>query len=200
MDTGRIVRVGAVSLVAGAVVQGSCGIVQIADPLSYGQPGFGFRNTIVAIGQVLQLAGVIGVFRSGAAAGRLGSGGITAACAAFGLLIVALLVEPFQPAVAGPLYGIAAPVVGAGMVAAGIATLRARRWSGWQRYTPLACGLYTFLVLLPAFAATGGPSFPALAAYNVCWLALGVALWTSDATAPRATRTGATRAGNPANS
>jgi multisubunit Na+/H+ antiporter MnhG subunit len=190
MDTSRIVRAAAVSLVAGAFVQAGCGIAQIADPLLYGQPGFGLRNTIVAIGQLLQLVGILGVWRSAAAGGRLATSGLAATCVAFGLLVAAQLVEPFRPTFAGPLYAIAAPLLGAGMVAAGIAVIRAGRWSGWRRYAPLACGLYTFLVLLPAFAVNGGPSFPALATYSVCWLALGVALWTSDATSPRTTRIG----------
>jgi hypothetical protein len=39
------------------------------------------------------------------------------------------------------LFGIGSLLTAGGLLAAGWATLRAGRWSSWQRLTPLACGL-----------------------------------------------------------
>jgi hypothetical protein len=38
------------------------------------------------------------------------------------------------------LFGIASLLTAGGLLAAGWATLRAARWSGWRRLTPLVCG------------------------------------------------------------
>ena len=45
-----------------------------------------------------------------------------------------------------------------GLVLAGIAALRAQRWQGWRRYSPLLVGVYPFLSLLFLHPAL----FPAL--------------------------------------
>lgn len=181
-DTARTVGLAGLGMAAGALVQSGCGIAQLVDPLVSGQQGFGVRSTVVAIGQLLLLVGVAGLWRSGAAGdGQLGRAGLIAAIAAGGLLVGAELTDPFRPDIAVAMFGVAAPLLGAGMLAAGVAVARLGCWTGWRRFTPLACGLYVFVVLLPVFAISGGPNFAALTAQNLCWLALGVALWTSAA-------------------
>lgn len=201
MDTTRSIRMAAMALVIGAIVQAGCGIAQIIDPLAAGQPGFGLRNTVVAIAQLLLLAGLIGLARTGAAgATRLGRVGLAAAIGASGLLVIAELVEPFAETTAVPIYGVASPLLGVGMVFIGIAILRTGHWTGWRRFAPLACGIYVLGVLLPAFAISGGPNFVALTALNLCWLAVGVALWASTDLPPssmsrRAGAAGGTEAG-----
>jgi hypothetical protein len=65
---------------------------------------------------------------------------------------------------------------GAGMVLVGMAMLRGGRWRGPGRFTPLVCGLYIFVVLLPAFALFGMPNYWAIAGWPLCWLFLGIAL------------------------
>jgi hypothetical protein len=54
--------------------------------------------------------------------------------------------------------------------------LRARVWSGWHRLTPLACGVYILVVLLPSFALPGLAMHYAIGLWGVCWLLLGLAL------------------------
>lgn len=185
METMRTARLAASALIAGAIVQGGCGIAQLSGPLVAGQVGFGLRNTLVAIAQLLILTGLIGLWREGATGGsRLGRIGLAAAIGASGLLVVAELVEPFTQAAAEPIYGVASPLLGVGMVLVGVAVLRARRWTNWRRFAPLVCGLYVLVVLLPAFAISGGPNFLALTALNICWLAVGVALWASAVLPP----------------
>jgi hypothetical protein len=54
--------------------------------------------------------------------------------------------------------------------------LRAERCAGWRRFTPLACGLFIPLVLLPSFALRGFAMHYALGAWGVCWLLLGLSM------------------------
>lgn len=86
-----------------------------------------------------------------------------------------------------------------GLLLAGIAVLRGRRWQGWHRYSPLSVGLIPFLslpILHPSF-------FPALVGisnlgrvllthvigmlFALCWLALGIALRTEAGPSQRDT-------------
>ncbi len=65
-----------------------------------------------------------------------------------------------------------------GFLVAGVATLRARRWSGWRRFTPLVTGVWlTALVGLAATTSLAG----GVGIYGLCILALGVALYTQPA-------------------
>jgi hypothetical protein len=50
-------------------------------------------------------------------------------------------------------YGVASIAVGAGLTLAGVAVARAGRWTGWRRWTPLACGAGVFVVVMPGVAA-----------------------------------------------
>ncbi len=74
------------------------------------------------------------------------------------------------------LYGIATLAMMLGLILAGAAVLRVARWTGWHRFTLLACGLYIPLVLMPAFALPGYASNYAIGLWGVCWLLLGLAL------------------------
>ena len=73
------------------------------------------------------------------------------------------------------LLGICAPLQGLGLALMGIGVLRTGQWQGWYRFTPLLCGLYPFLVLIPAFAITGGPNFWAIAGAQMPFVLLGLA-------------------------
>ena len=46
-------------------------------------------------------------------------------------------------------YGVTSVGIGVFLIVAGIAVLRAKVWSGWQRYLPLALGIYVFFPLTP---------------------------------------------------
>jgi hypothetical protein len=46
-------------------------------------------------------------------------------------------------------YAVASTAIGVFLVVAGIAVLRAKVWTGWQRYLPLALGIYVFVPLTP---------------------------------------------------
>lgn len=67
-----------------------------------------------------------------------------------------------------------------GLVLAGVAVLRSRRWSGRHRYLPLVTGAWIVVVLVPVLVLAGDPGTggaPAtIAAWYVLWVALGVAV------------------------
>ncbi|CAN5793134.1 hypothetical protein BH23ACT12_BH23ACT12_19240 [soil metagenome] len=53
------------------------------------------------------------------------------------------------------LFPVAAVSTGIGMLMAGVAVVRARRWQGWRRLAPVAMGAYPFIFMLPILAVTG---------------------------------------------
>jgi hypothetical protein len=88
------------------------------------------------------------------------------------------------------------------MLLTAVATIRTRRWNGWQRFAPLLCGIVPFAVELPRFVTFGDSS--ALYYFIACtwtaWLILFTALWsqssrpTADLTTPPTTATMASQA------
>jgi hypothetical protein len=49
----------------------------------------------------------------------------------------------------GAVYGVACNAIGLGLVISGVGAIRARVWSGWRRWVPLAIGVLTFVELTP---------------------------------------------------
>jgi hypothetical protein len=136
------------------------------------------REVVLAALHVMLLIGLLGLWRSGAA------GNSTLAKIAFGvaalsraIFAVAELTVIFDLNTANIIFGIVTPLQGLGMIGLGIAVLTTKRWQGWHSFTPLLCGVYPFLVLLPAFALSGGINYYAIAGFSVCFLLLSVALW-----------------------
>jgi hypothetical protein len=66
-----------------------------------------------------------------------------------------------------------------GMTLVGIVLLRARRWGGWQRFTPLIVRVYAFAMMLPFRFITDEPNLLALAGLGLAWCLLGYAMWLS---------------------
>ena len=132
--------------------------------------------TLNAFSHLLLIAGVVGLARVGAA----GRGAL--ATISLGLTILGLAVLTVAEIVwlatgaADALYGIATLAYTLGLILLGVAVLRARRWTGWHRFTPLACGLFVPLVMFPAFALPGYAANYAIGLWGVCWLLFGVAL------------------------
>jgi hypothetical protein len=187
MATARFVRSAGLWLIVGALIQLISASVQALSPVPPGSAQFVIRNVIVAISHVPVLIGIIGLVCSGAA----GNGGWLAKLGLSVTLVGSALLIPFElmlllnVALGEMLLGFYAPLTGLGLVLVGIATLRAGYWQGWRRFTPLLCGLYPFLVLIPVFAASGGPNFWAIAGWQVPFVLLGLAL-RSVAGAPEA--------------
>jgi hypothetical protein len=136
----------------------------------------------------LVLVGLTGLARSGAAGtGRAARIGITTALIGTAVLPIAEFASiPIAGQRAGEtgamlvggLFGIGNLIAAIGLITAGVATLRARRWSGWRRFSPLATGLILTVVLglalTPALAAGVG-------VYGLGVLAMGLAVATQPA-------------------
>src|SRR3954470_8329791 len=143
MSNIRFVRSAGLWLIVGALIQLISASVQVRSPVPPGSAQFGIRNMIVAISHVPVLIGVIGLARSGAA----GNGGWLAKLGLSVTLVGSVLLIPFEllllmnVALGELLLGFYAPLTGLGLLLTGIAVLRVGRWQGWQRFTPLICGL-----------------------------------------------------------
>ncbi len=130
-----------------------------------------------AVSHLLLIAGVVGLARVGAG-GRGPLATISLGLSLLGLatLTVAEFIWLVLPSASDAFYGIASLAMMVGLILLGIAVVRARRWTGWHRFAPLACGLFIPLVMGPSFALPGYAANYAIGLWGVCWLLLGVAL------------------------
>ena len=130
-----------------------------------------------AISHLLLLVGIVGLARSGVAGrGRIAGAGITLTLLGLVVLTVAEFTATVNMDTAVLFYGSATLALALGLVLTGVAVVRAGRWTGWQRFTPLVCGLFIPLVVIPAFALPGYASHYAIGTWGVCWLLLGLSL------------------------
>ena len=164
------------SLVAGALLQIGLGIVS-APHQNPASPIFGLISTLNAASHLLLLVGVAGLLRSGAVGpGSLGRGGLALTLLGLGVLFLAEFTSLVNMELANAFFSAATIGLMTGLILAGIAMLRHGHWTGWRRYTPLACGLFIPVVFLPAFALPGYAANYAIGAWGVCWLLLGLAM------------------------
>ncbi|MBA2277566.1 MAG: hypothetical protein H0W06_07350 [Chloroflexia bacterium] len=136
---------------------------------------FELISALNAVSHGLLSVGVLGLARSGAAGGgRLATAGAGVTQLGLAVLVVAEGVSLIDMDVAVVLFSVSTLALAAGPIALGVAVLRTGRWTDWHRFTPLACGLYVPLILMPAFALPGyGPNF-AIGLWGVCWLLTGL--------------------------
>jgi len=140
------------------------------------EPPLWWVPVLNAVSHLLLLVGVVGLVRSGAAGrGRLAASGLWLTILGLALSIVAEYGWLTGTSALDALYGISALAITLGLILAGAAMVRGGRWTGWPRFTPLACGLYLPLVVGPAFALPGLLPHYAIGGWGVCWLLLGVA-------------------------
>ncbi len=143
------------SMIAGALLQIVLGLA-LAPHQNPSSPIFGLISALNATSHLLLLAGVLGLLRSGAVGPtRLARGGL--GLTSFGLVVL-LLAEAtalidMESAVI--LFSVATLALMVGLILAGIAMLRSGHWTGWRRFTLLACGLFIPLVLLPRLCPAG---------------------------------------------
>jgi len=128
--------------------------------------------------QLLLLIGVVGLALSGVASGWFG--GIALGLALLGR--VDFVLAEIHSLILGEesfLLPLGALITAVGMTLVGIAVLRARRWGGWQRFTPLIVGVYPFVVMFPFIFITDEPNVLAIAGWGLTWCLLGYAIWSS---------------------
>ena len=146
------------------------------------QPGLGWLfQAVIHAGELLA---VLALALSGAVGpGRAGRLGVGAAVLGQGVLAAAEVIYPRLPDLGNTLFAVGPLLTGVGLVTAGIAVLRARRWIGRQRFLPLAVGGYVFVVLIPVLIGSGGPPAPAalwsIAAWDLLWALLALSVLTN---------------------
>lgn len=132
-------------------------------------------------------AGLVGLRRSAAAGAR--RVGVTAAIVGMGLLTATELaaIGAARSTYPGPgtdlldaLYGISSIMIGAGLVGAGVAVLRAGIWRGWRRWVPLALGVYVFVPMFPAMFGGFLTARLAISGWMLLFALLGWALARED--------------------
>jgi hypothetical protein len=178
------VRTAALWSAAGALLQIVIGILSGFVPLlQEDTPAVTIpRELLLAALHALLLVGLLGLWRSGAVSGgrpadRLGRIGYILAVFSRAMFVFAELTVIFDLATANVIFSVATPLQGLGMLGIGLALLPGGSWRGWHSWTPLLCGLYTFLVLLPAFVLSGGPNYPAIGGWSIMFLLFSLALY-----------------------
>jgi len=185
----------AATTVGGIVVQG---IVQPATAVSDHRWSYPWSSgALVPVSilwaslHVLVFVGVLGFARSGVAGhSRSARYGAVLALVGTALLFVGEIVSiPIRDqrtddagaVIVGGVFALAILLTAAGFLAAGIATVQARLWQGWRRFTPLTAGIVS-CALLGVNVTKALPT--GVAIYGLCLLAVGVALYTQPAPEP----------------
>lgn len=183
-DQGRARTLGGVRMAGLLCAVGGAGwLVNGLGFLMMSQPdGAAFVVSQVAwiVVQSLLLIGVVGLAFSGAAPGWFGM-------IALGLALLGradFVVAEVHSIVIGEeslLLLVGALVTAVGMTLVGVAVLRANRWRGWKRYTPLLAGAYPFVAMFPFIFISGEPSMLAVTVWGLPWLLFGYALYSTSA-------------------
>ena len=149
-----------------------------------------------AFAQALLVVGAWGLRRSSAAGStRAARPGLTLAVLGTSLIVVGHLasipvrdqsIHATGPQIVGAVFGLGTVLSAIGFLVAGSATVKAKRWYGWQRFAPLALGVST-LALIGLEFTKALPT--AVGIYALCFLALGIALRTRPSAATHASRT-----------
>ena len=183
---GVLCAVGGASWLVNGMVNGVVSLVT-SQPYGVISPPYGMVFAIADIFwvviQSLLLIGVVGLVLSGAAPGWFG--GIALGLALLGRVdfVVAEIHSLINVLTIGEdtsvLLPLGALTTAVGMTLVGIAVLRAKRWGGWQRFTPFLAGIYPFVAMFPFIFITSEPNALAIAGWGLPWLLLGYALWSS---------------------
>jgi len=132
---------------------------------------------LLIVVQALLLVGVAGLAVSGAAGtGWLGRVGLGIALLGRTSFLIGELRSFVQGSDDELFVPLGALTTGLGMLLAGIAIVRTRRWGGWHRFIPLLAGLYPFVAMFPILAITGEPPLPMITLWGLLWLLLGLAM------------------------
>jgi hypothetical protein len=176
--------IGVVGAGMSAVIPTSVSPARLSYPFTPGV--FQLTEVLWTITHVLTLIGVIALARSGlVGSARLARLGLPITLVGMALLVptelgFAFIADAAEDStasmVSGTAIGLAATVAGVGFVLAGVATLRRGSWTGWGRWTPLACGLWVILVLLPVQGLWPSLFLWTIAGWSVCLSILSSAL------------------------
>lgn len=185
-------------LVAG-IVGAACGIAMVAWPTDvpddrYSYPlsagGFIALQIFFGVHHLGLLAGQLELRRAGVAGdGRAARIGHLTGIAGMVLLIVTEFLATAAADSTYPgkytgrldvLYGISTLAVGGGLIAVGIATLRAGAWQSWRKWVPLAIGIYVFVPMTPAIALGYIGARLSISGWMLMYALLGLALLRTE--------------------
>lgn len=179
---------GAVSGIFLAVYPGQVSEDMFSYPLTAG--GF----TVIQIWFFVQhlglLAGIAALGRAETMAqGRSARWGIGLAASGMALLAVTELIAIMARNSTYPgdgtglldaLYAVSSLAVGVGLILAGIAVRRRRRWTGWRGLVVLVAGIFVFVPMTPALMGPFVLARLAITVWMLLFAALGYALWKAD--------------------
>ena len=156
---------------------------------------FATTQTIFAVTHLGMILGLLALRWCGAVPhDRLGRIGHVVAVSGMALLTINELVairvageatDSASAGTVGALYGVAAIMIGLGMIAAGIAAVRDGEWYGWQRWLPLVLGIWLFVPTMPALFLEGDVARLALAGWALLFAVLGWVLWRHNPVTPK---------------
>jgi len=143
-------------------------------------------STLYAVFHLCVFLGVLAFARSGHAGDSRSArvGGMLALAGTFLFFVAEFASIPFAdqrmddtgPMVVGGAFGLGVTLTAIGLIAAGVATLRAGVWQGWRRYAPLAAGVWALVMI--GISATG--ALPAgVAIYGLTLTLLSLAVYSS---------------------
>jgi hypothetical protein len=175
-------------IVVQAAVQPSTSVSDDMWSYPWSSAGLVRFSLVAALAHLLVLVGLIGFSRSRAAGrGRVARFGQVAALTGTSLLLAGELAsilvrhertDDTVAIIVSAVFGVGALSSAVGFLALGRETLRAGRWQGWRRLTPLVLGIWCIplLGLSPTKALATG-----VAVYGLLLLALFAALYTAPA-------------------
>jgi len=178
--------IGIAGAIADAVAVGSTDVSQEVWRYPWSSEAFVATTLVFSLLHVLFFGLLLGLRRSGLAGPtRAASVGLGSAMAGAVIVFLAELASiPARDfdvdsttvtAVLIPLFAIGGLLAAVGLIVAGRATLRSRRWDGWGRFTPLGLGI---AALLPTVLGATDLFPYGFAVYGAALLALGAALAT----------------------
>ena len=146
-------RWAAVAMIAGGAIMVlfEFGRLLAGDSAAYGRAA----GIVVALGQLGIAAGCAGLWLHHSFGGSvLARTGLALAIVGLVLYATGNAVEPFARTLVWPFVA-ATLLIPLGFILAGSAALRARVWDGWERFLPLAVGVYPVIAVYPWLAMTG---------------------------------------------
>jgi hypothetical protein len=142
-----------------------------------GMPSGPLVPAINVVIDLLFLFGVAALWRSGALRrDRLSIAGLAIALPGLAVVAIGHPATFLNPDAGAFFFGIGLILTSIGMIVTGVAVLKARRWDGWRRFTPMACGLCILVVLMPSFLLPARTFEYGVAVWAFCWLLFGLSL------------------------
>jgi hypothetical protein len=181
MENSRFIRAAALWCAIGSLISLAGCVIELTAHDFVTTPGMAIpRHLVLLAMNVLMLAGIVGLTRSGAVGGSLvGRIALGAALLGQSVFVVAELagILGANNASQEMIYAIGSVLVILGMSAVGVVVLLGKRWHSWHAWTPLLWGLYLLGVLPVATALRGSAASLALGLLGLPTLLLSIALW-----------------------